>query len=53
MMSFSTIILGILVMTVVGLAPTWPANRSWGHAHNGAVWPVMAVLMVVLLLGCM
>ena len=52
-MSFSTIILGIMVLTVVGLAPAWPGNRSWGHANSGAVWPVMIVLMVVLLLGCM
>ncbi|MCP5202419.1 MAG: DUF3309 domain-containing protein [Gammaproteobacteria bacterium] len=36
-MSLGTILLILLLLTLVGVIPTWPHSRSWGYGPSGAL----------------
>lgn len=50
-MSLSLIVLIVLVVLLVGSAPTWPHSRSWGYGPSGGLGLVVVILIVLLLLG--
>jgi len=50
-MSLSTIVLLIVILTLVGVIPTWPHSRSWGYAPGGTVGLILIILLILLLLG--
>lgn len=41
------IVLVVLVMLLLGAAPTWPHSRSWGYAPSGTI---LAIILIALLL---
>lgn len=50
-MGLSTLVLIILVLLLVGIAPTWPHSRNWGYMPSGAVGVILIVLLVLLATG--
>jgi hypothetical protein len=45
------ILLIILVLLLVGTAPTWPHSRNWGYGPSGGLGLVLLIVVVLLLLG--
>lgn len=45
------ILLVILIVLLLGVAPTWPHSRSWGYGPSGALGLVVVVVLILLLLG--
>jgi len=50
-MTFSTVLLIVLLLLLVGALPTWPYSTSWGYAPSGLLGTLFVVLLVLLLLG--
>ena len=46
-----TILLVILVLLIVGAAPTWPHSRSWGYAPSGTLSLLLVILLLLALTG--
>ena len=50
-MSLFTLLLIILVVMLIGAAPTWPHSRNWGYLPSGGLGLVLLVLVVLMLMG--
>lgn len=50
-MSLGTILLIILVVLLIGAAPTWPYSSAWGYGPSGLLGIVLVVVLILLLLG--
>ncbi len=50
-MGLGTVLLIVLVLMLVGVAPTWPHSNTWGYAPFGGVGLLLFVVIVLLLLG--
>ncbi len=48
---FSTILLIVLILALIGALPTWPHSRSWGYFPSGGLALVVIVLLVLVLSG--
>jgi hypothetical protein len=46
-----TILLILLLILVLGAAPTWPYARDWGYGPSGVLGLLLVVLLVLLLIG--
>jgi hypothetical protein len=44
------ILLVILVILLIGAAPTWPYSRGWGYYPSGGLGLVIVILLVLWLL---
>lgn len=49
-MSLSTILIIILILLLIGSAPTWPYARGWGYRPSGIVGVLLVVVIVLALL---
>jgi len=45
------LLLIILIVLLVGAAPSWPHSRNWGYAPSGLVGLLLVVLLVLLLMN--
>ena len=45
------ILLIVLILLLVGAAPTWPHSRSWGYGPSGLLGVLLIVLLILALLG--
>jgi len=45
------LLLILLVVLLVGAAPTWPHSRSWGYGPSGIVSLLLVVLLVMVILN--
>jgi hypothetical protein len=45
------ILLIILILLLLGAAPTWPYSRSWGYAPSGLIGVILIVILILVLLG--
>ncbi len=45
------IFLVVLLMLIIGGAPTWPYSRGWGYGPSGVLGAVLAIVLVLMLLG--
>ena len=45
------ILLIVLILLLLGAAPTWPYSRNWGYAPSGLIGVVLIVILILLLLG--
>jgi hypothetical protein len=45
------ILLIILIVLLVGAAPTWPHSRSWGYGPSGGLGLLLVVVLLLLLMG--
>ncbi|MBW3530758.1 DUF3309 domain-containing protein [Shewanella sp. NKUCC06_TVS] len=50
-MSIGTILLVVLILMLIGVAPTWPHSKSWGYGPSGGLGLVVLLLVILLLLG--
>lgn len=50
-MPLGTILLIILVVLLIGSAPTWPYSRGWGYGPSGILGLVFVVVLILLLMG--
>ncbi|MFA7311026.1 MULTISPECIES: DUF3309 family protein [Shewanella] len=46
-----TILLVVLILMLIGVAPTWPHSKSWGYGPSGGLGLVVLILVILLLLG--
>jgi len=45
------ILLIVLIVLLVGAAPTWPHSRNWGYGPSSGLGLVLAIVVLLLLLG--
>ncbi len=50
-MSTGTILLIILIVLLIGSAPTWPYSRGWGYYPSGGLGLILLIVLILLLLG--
>lgn len=50
-MSLTTLLLIVLIVLLIGAAPTWPYSSGWGYGPSGLLGVVLAVVLVLLLMG--
>lgn len=50
-MGLSTLVLIILLVLLVGAAPTWPHSRNWGYMPSSTVGLVLIVMLVLMAMG--
>lgn len=50
-MSLSTILLIVLILMLIGAAPTWPHSRGWGYLPSGGLGLILLVVLILMLLG--
>ena len=50
-MTFTTILLIVLVLLLIGALPSWPHSASWGYAPSGIIGTLLIVLLVLWMLG--
>ncbi len=50
-MSIGLILLIILILLLVGAAPTWPYSRNWGYYPSGGLGLILLIVIILLLLG--
>ena len=48
---FTTLLLIVLVLLLLGALPSWPYSRSWGYAPSGLVTLVVVVVVLLALTG--
>lgn len=47
-MALSTLLILVLVLMLIGAAPTWPHSRNWGYYPSGGLGLVVLVLVVLM-----
>ncbi len=50
-MSIGTILLVVLILMLIGVAPTWPHSKTWGYGPSGGLGLVVLILVILLLFG--
>ncbi len=50
-MSTGTILIVILILLLIGAAPTWPHSRGWGYYPSGLLGLVLLIVIVLFLMG--
>lgn len=50
-MTLGVLLLIILIIAVVGSAPTWGYSRGWGYFPSGILGLILVIVIVLLLLG--
>ena len=48
---FTTILIIILILILLGAFPAWPHSRGWGYGPSGVVGLILVILLILLLLG--
>jgi hypothetical protein len=43
------ILLIILILLLLGAAPTWPYSRNWGYYPSGGVGLLLTILVILML----
>jgi uncharacterized protein DUF3309 len=46
-----TILVILLILMLVGSAPTWPYSRGWGYYPSGLLGVVLVVVLIMVLFG--
>lgn len=46
-----TILIIILILLLIGAAPTWPYSRGWGYYPSGLLGLILLIVVILLLLG--
>jgi uncharacterized protein DUF3309 len=44
------ILIIILVLLLLGSAPTWPYSRDWGYRPSGVLGLILAIVLILVLL---
>jgi hypothetical protein len=46
-----TILIVLLVLMLIGAAPSWPYSRNWGYFPSGGLGLVLLIVVILLLTG--
>ncbi|MFL6257984.1 MAG: DUF3309 family protein [Pyrinomonadaceae bacterium] len=46
----TTILIIILILLLIGAAPTWPYSRSWGYYPSGGLGLVLLIVLILIFL---
>jgi len=46
-----TILLILLILFLLGSAPTWPHSRGWGYAPSGTIGTILLIVIILMVLG--
>jgi len=46
-----TILIVLLVLLLIGAAPSWPYSRNWGYFPSGGLGLVLLIVVILLLTG--
>jgi hypothetical protein len=46
----STILIIILILLLLGAAPTWPYSRGWGYYPSGLLGLILLIVVILVLL---
>ena len=47
----TTILIVLLVLLLLGAAPTWPYSRGWGYFPSGLLGVILLVVIILALTG--
>jgi hypothetical protein len=47
----TTILVIILILLLIGAAPSWPYSRGWGYYPSGALGIILLIVLILLLMG--
>ena len=50
-MSTGTILIIILILLLIGAAPSWPYSRGWGYYPSGLLGLVLLIVLILFLMG--
>jgi hypothetical protein len=50
-MSLPLLLVIILVILVIGSAPTWPYSRGWGYYPGGGLLALLVIVLILWALG--
>jgi hypothetical protein len=45
------ILIVVLVLLLIGAAPSWPYSRNWGYWPSGGIGTILLIVLILLLLG--
>ena len=45
------ILLVVLIILLIGAAPSWPYSRNWGYWPSGGIGTILLIVLILLLLG--
>lgn len=45
-----TLILVLLILTAVGVLPTWPHSNGWGYGPSGGIGLLLVVILIFVVL---
>jgi hypothetical protein len=45
------ILLIIVIVLLIGVAPTWPHSKNWGYGPSGGLGLILVILLIFVLLG--
>jgi hypothetical protein len=46
-----TILLIVLILLLIGAAPTWPHSRQWGYGPSGGLGTILIIFLILWMLG--
>jgi hypothetical protein len=46
-----TILIILLILLLIGAAPSWPYSRGWGYYPSGLLGVILLILIILLLTG--
>ena len=46
-----TILIIILILLLIGAAPSWPYSRGWGYYPSGVLGIILLIVIILLLMG--
>ena len=44
------VLLIILILILLGAAPTWPHSRNWGYMPSGTIGVILVIVLILILL---
>lgn len=47
----STVLLIVLILLLIGAAPTWSHSRNWGYAPSGLLGTLLVIVLILAVLG--
>ncbi len=48
---WSTILIIILILLLLGAIPAWPYSRGWGYGPSGLIGVILIILIILALMG--
>jgi low affinity Fe/Cu permease len=46
-----TVLVVLLILMLIGAAPTWPHSRNWGYYPTSGIGLVLIIVVVLMLVG--